>query len=1627
MAKIVAGAALIAGAVALTVMTGGVGAVALVAMSGIEGSLFAGMVAVASVAGAELLTSGIMDALNFGAGTGVAVRGQSAHDWIAVYGRQRVGGAQIDVSVANNPAGGAGSTNVWMWEVFAHACHQVEAMDAVYMNGQQAFCQRGVNGGFNGLQGNLIGTADTNPTNMDINGMSLDIHPTDANYLEYHNFHFDGNPRFWMAQYDGTQTEADPFYMAWCAVNTVNGTAVPHWNANCVLAGTAYSIFRYWWNSQWGGAPPAVQVDIRGKNNIYDPRIAALTAAPQAVYQSSRYGPCTYTIPGMDAASSYRVCLLFAESYWTAIGQRQFNVILNGTQVLTNFDIFAAAGGANISFVEQFATVANSSGDIVIEFTNGAADQPTICGIVILEYGNAALSINCGGGVEGTFQADEYFSGGLTATVTNAINTSGPTPMAYVYTENAALILADYLTNTQFGAGFLWSEINIPQLIAAANICDEQIELAKPMTINGYTVTYEPQFSICGCLDSGQTSGVVINNMLSAMAGNLSYVGGQWSIFPGVWYGIPAAILTQGDFLAPLKYSPKKKARDLYNEIRAQFVSPAAFTTTMGPGIDVYQNTSLFDNFNAQWTLTDMVPFSENPSRQYGVDQWLLQDGGTKYIHNTKFPFTISHACCQRLSKIMLRRNRWQGVGTIYVPLAQINTVPVDNIEISYPRYSWDGKLFAVVDTQIIPGSAQHTGEMSSPMYKIDFVETDPSIYEWSTTDELQLTPNGMSQAGPSTPMVQPPTNLVLESGAPTLQTTTTGLSLPTILCTWTAPEALYNNGQSSGGADALVVDGGHYLIQFQTNGASFWNTAAQVAGDTTSYTIGGIPEGTICNVRIMAVRWTGLRSEWVQAGPITVSGSTLNIAATDVYYTDGSSVETWQPATTNADSTRGQVATLILNPGFESGALNWTLGAGWAVVNNPALAHSGSYSAEFTGSVAAPIVQQPQFFLGAINTFSLACFINPNGSAGSGSVRVNIYNAAGTLLSTIYGSNVAGGTTGYQLSTMTLQQFDAGVEAVAATFPYHVLPAGCYFTVDAYITGNAGAPWYVDDFSLTTTDTSLRSLVTGAPVNLVPDSSVQFGGAYWSAPAGSLYTVATGVSAIGGQNGFQFPATANGVANQLIASAPIPVTPGQTYTLSGFIDATQVSAGSPMLAIYSTNVVSDPSGATLYASVDGTAGVAARASTTWTCPAGVTQICVAANLNGCTINSGQFVTFALPQLQQGATMTGYSTTLVDSMTGTMQHRAMSTGVQTAITPTGNVQNLGGVAATTITPISGLMPSQAGADVTAQNANILLQNPNFEAGNVGWTIQEGGVISSGGGFNGSGYSLKSTGGTLVAANNQLIPCSAGAVLSATALFNAPTGTAGGADVRIAFFDAAGSITNWLDGSTAVANGTPQQSRLVLTAGAGTAYAQIFLVIYSAAVGWTSGGVTAAILPNSLDEVPNGSTYVRTNNTHVDGSGNVTGFVGQGALATLDQVNTANIAAGAVSEIVVVTDTSSVTYTPASAWQTVGTVTITCEGGIVVIEAQFLISCTADGNLTIQYSIQNSSGTILWSQNYDEPPNRLVARGIRAVDLAPPGNATSGVAETYNLCAWAQISNYTYDVSTVLLTAQNFRV
>jgi predicted alpha-1,2-mannosidase len=114
-------------------------------------------------------------------------------------------------------------------------------------------------------------------------------------------------------------------------------------------------------------------------------------AAPAVVYQSERYGQDFAYHFAVPTDGKYFVRLHFAEVFDDGAGRRIENIELNGKPVLTNFDIFVAAGGMNKALVKEFHDVApDSEGNIVIRISSPPTSpdrNAKISGIEVLPEG----------------------------------------------------------------------------------------------------------------------------------------------------------------------------------------------------------------------------------------------------------------------------------------------------------------------------------------------------------------------------------------------------------------------------------------------------------------------------------------------------------------------------------------------------------------------------------------------------------------------------------------------------------------------------------------------------------------------------------------------------------------------------------------------------------------------------------------------------------------------------------------------------------------------------------------------------------------------------------------------------------------------------------------------------------------------------------------------------------------------------------------------------------------------------------------------------------------------------------------------------------------------------------------
>ncbi len=104
---------------------------------------------------------------------------------------------------------------------------------------------------------------------------------------------------------------------------------------------------------------------------------------PLPYYFAGNSGPLDTRVAGLTPGKTYNLRLHFAELQYSAAGQRDFNILLNGSTVFQNFDIIADAGAANTAVVKQAAATAGADGTIHLQLMPGSAGSPLLNGLEV--------------------------------------------------------------------------------------------------------------------------------------------------------------------------------------------------------------------------------------------------------------------------------------------------------------------------------------------------------------------------------------------------------------------------------------------------------------------------------------------------------------------------------------------------------------------------------------------------------------------------------------------------------------------------------------------------------------------------------------------------------------------------------------------------------------------------------------------------------------------------------------------------------------------------------------------------------------------------------------------------------------------------------------------------------------------------------------------------------------------------------------------------------------------------------------------------------------------------------------------------------------------------------------------
>ena len=372
-----------------------------------------------------------------------------------------------------------------------------------------------------------------------------------------------------------------------------------------------------------------------------------------------------------------------------------------------------------------------------------------------------------------------------------------PRTSTTVYGNNAALCILDYLMDDKYGLGVSTDEIDMASFTTAANVCDEDVTLAAGGTEKRYTIN--------GVIDTSLTPRDVLENMLTACAGKLVYVNGQFTLYAAE-YRTPNVSIDEDDIISSISVSTKNSNRSNYNGVKGQFSDPDSsppFTATEYPVV----TSAAFETIDGKQSYTTL-----------------------------DLPFTTSSTTAQRLAKLLLNRSRQEITISFKAKLSAINVTAGDTISVTNSRLSFTNKTFEVTSSQLgFDGTSMFVG--------ITATEVTSATFDWDA-DESAIIRNNWTDYRQFT--IPAPTDLSVTAN---VIVQTDGTAVGGLTATWTA--ALSENITS-------------YELQWKRSGDTDYQSLFTLE---TSFTgNGSFITGETYNVRVRALTRNGGYSDWATA-----------------------------------------------------------------------------------------------------------------------------------------------------------------------------------------------------------------------------------------------------------------------------------------------------------------------------------------------------------------------------------------------------------------------------------------------------------------------------------------------------------------------------------------------------------------------------------------------------------------------------------------------------------------------------------------------------------------------------------------------------------------------------------------
>jgi len=365
---------------------------------------------------------------------------------------------------------------------------------------------------------------------------------------------------------------------------------------------------------------------------------------------------------------------------------------------------------------------------------------------------------------------------------------ANPTSATYQqWSDNPALCVANYLTDTKFGLSIPVSKIDWAAVETAADACDVTVTVPNSGT--------QKRFTANGVLFATDTHRANINKLLSAMNGSLVYSNGIYTIRAGI-YEAPTESLTEDDLAGPITVNTSVVRGQRFNTIRPIFIDPAQHHKSVeAPEVSITAAVSR-DN-----------------------DEVLTKD--------IELPFTNSSFMAQRIAHKQIQMSDQQKVLTFPANLTGLRIDVGDRVSVTVEELNYSNKVFRCASWSF---SDTQDGVVNLTLLEDDSGSyADPAANEYST-----ISPSGViTEAFRGVP---DPQNLSATAGLKNIELNWTNPANPKLFQTI----AIYASADSSW-ANSQVIG--------ETRGTQFIHDASNATdpitvGDTRYYWIRALAYG---------------------------------------------------------------------------------------------------------------------------------------------------------------------------------------------------------------------------------------------------------------------------------------------------------------------------------------------------------------------------------------------------------------------------------------------------------------------------------------------------------------------------------------------------------------------------------------------------------------------------------------------------------------------------------------------------------------------------------------------------------------------------------------------------------------